>query len=212
MPVEPLQKSPLPRGRHKLTPAAVRASQRERLVEAMITSVGERGYNATTVPSVVAAAHVSRNAFYDLFDDKLDCFMAAWKDMDQGLLTALMSSAAEPDWVSAVSAGMDTYLRWWQARPGFMRTYFVEIPAAGPAAVEERDNQFAQYRAMFEALAERARVEDPQLPPIPPLAIRLLVVGLTELMGEEWRAGRVDQLHNLREELTHHVVTVLTCG
>ena len=54
---------PLPRGRHKLGAEAVRASQRERLIRAMLETVAERGYEATTVPEVVARARVSRNAF-----------------------------------------------------------------------------------------------------------------------------------------------------
>ena len=68
---------PLPRGRHKLGADTVRASQRERLIRAMLETVAEQGYEATTVPRVVARARVSRNAFYEFFDDKTSCFIAA---------------------------------------------------------------------------------------------------------------------------------------
>src|SRR5882757_2849007 len=106
MPVEPLQKSPLPRGRHTLSPETVRASQRQRLIDAMVDSVGERGYTATTVPDVVASARVSRNAFYALFEDKADCFIAACDEHAADLLEVLFRNAAEPTWLEAVTAGM----------------------------------------------------------------------------------------------------------
>lgn len=211
MPVEPLQKSPLPRGRHTLSRETVRASQRQRLIDAMVDSVGERGYSATTVPDVVASARVSRNAFYALFEDKADCFIAACDEHAADLLELLFRSAAEPTWLEAVTAGMVDYLRFWEDRPAFTRSYFVEIPAAGIRAIEQRDRQFAEFRVMFEALAARARAENPDLPPLPPLATRLLVLGITELIGEESRAGRGDRLHELHDDLIAHIVTVLTC-
>ena len=211
MPVEPLQKSPLPRGRHTLSPETVRASQRERLIGAMVNSVGERGYTATTVPDVVASARVSRNAFYALFADKADCFIAACDDYAADLLELLFKSAAQPTWLDAVTAGMVDYLGFWEDRPAFTRSYFVEIPAAGVRAIEQRDRQFAQFRAMFDALGARARAENADLPPLPPLATRLLVLGITELIGEESRAGRGERLHELRDELIAHIETVLTC-
>ena len=51
-----LTPEPLPRGRHKLDRDAVRASQRERLLRAMLQCVAADGYAATTVPRVAAAA------------------------------------------------------------------------------------------------------------------------------------------------------------
>ena len=77
---------PLPRGRHKLAAEAVRNSQRARIVRAMLECVGRDGYEATTVPQVVATARVSRNAFYEFFADKADCFIAACDEAAQELL------------------------------------------------------------------------------------------------------------------------------
>ena len=89
------QGEPLPRGRHKLAPDDVRASQRERLVRAMLETVAERGYEATTVPDVVARARVSRNAFYEFFDDKIDCFIAACDDAAAEMLDQLRECLGE---------------------------------------------------------------------------------------------------------------------
>jgi AcrR family transcriptional regulator len=209
---ETAAKRPLPRGRHSLSEDEVRASQRERLVTAMLASVGEIGYTATNVPDVVARARVSRNAFYALFDDKADCFIEACDEHAGEMLETLLGRAAEPTWRQALSKGMVDYLSFWQERPAFTRAYFVELPAAGARAVAQRDRVYGRFREMFNAMAARARAEERGLPPLPPLATRLLVLGMTELIGEESRAGRVDRLGELHDDLVAHVEAVLTCA
>ena len=52
---------------------AVTESQRNRIHQAMIEVVSERGYPETRVVDVIGAAGVSRKTFYELFDSKEDC-------------------------------------------------------------------------------------------------------------------------------------------
>jgi AcrR family transcriptional regulator len=192
---------PLPRGRHKLPPHVVRASQRERLLAAMLDLVAEHGYEATTVPEVVAAARVSRNAFYELFSDKLDCFLALCDEAATEMLDTALAQATRSDWVDALRSGTALYLRWWREHPAFSRAYFLELPAAGPRAIAQRDRAYARFREMYEALGAWARRQQPELPPLAPLVPRLLVVATTELGAEEVRAGRIDQLEELEDDL-----------
>jgi AcrR family transcriptional regulator len=206
---QPWRGTPLPPGRHKLPRSKVRASQRERLLRAMLEEVGARGYAATTVPRVVAAARVSRNSFYALFDDKLDCFLALCDEEAVGLFEAVSAAASAPDWRAAVRTGVDAYLRWWQERPAFSRAYFTEMPAAGPAAVEQRERQSDPYRQLFAALGVRAREEEPDLPPMLALAPRVAVVGVTELVAEEVRGGRIGRLNQLRDHVADTVITLI---
>src|SRR3954454_21266665 len=123
----------LPKGRHNLPLHVVRESQRERLLEAMLNSVAERGYAATTVPQVVADAKVSRNAFYALFTDKTDCFIALCDELAEELLRYFASLEGDT-WMDLLRSGTQHYLRFWSENPAFARTYFVELPAAGPRA------------------------------------------------------------------------------
>ena len=198
---EPWLGDPLPRGRHKLSVETVRSSQRERLLRAMLECVARNGYEATTVPQVVAAARVSRNAFYGFFTDKTDCFLAVCDHNAEELLAELVDLATEPEWVDAVLEGMRRYLRWWEDHAAFSRAYFLSIPMAGDRALDQRDRGYALFRAMFEDLGRRARVEQPDLPPLGPLNCRTLVLAITELIAEEIRAGRGDRLHELERDL-----------
>jgi AcrR family transcriptional regulator len=209
MSTQPWRGTPLPPGRHKLPPGEVRASQRARLLRAMLEEVAAHGYAATTVPNVVAAARVSRNAFYALFDDKLDCFLALCDEEAVGLFEAVSAAGAEPEWRGAVRRGMDAYLGWWEERPAFSRAYFTQMPAAGPAASEQRERQSDPYRQLFAALGARARAEEPDLPPMLALAPRLAVVGVTELVAEEVRAGRAVRLRSLRDEVADVVIALI---
>jgi AcrR family transcriptional regulator len=200
---------PLPRGRHKLPRQHVRDSQRERLVRAILDCVAELGYAETTISDVVARARVSRNAFYEFFDDKAACYLEACDRESTEMLTELYALAAEDSWVDAVREGTRVYLRWWQAHPRYAIAYLVELPAAGRRALEQRDRTYARFEEMFEALAARARVEQPKLPALPALAVRVLVTSITEIVGQEIRAGRVAALHELEDELVFFIVKTL---
>lgn len=205
------QAQPLPRGRHKLSRADVLESQRRRLIRAMLDRVAEKGYPATTVGDVVSAARCSRNAFYELFEDKEACYIAASDEAGAEMLATLTAAAsAEERWRDALRSGTRSYLRWWVDNPRYAAAYLVDLPAAGRRALDQRDRVYADFAAMFEGLAARARTEQPTLPPVPPLAPRLLVVAITELIAQEVRTGRVHSLMELEDALVRFIVKALT--
>jgi AcrR family transcriptional regulator len=200
---------PLPRGRHKLPADAVRSSQRERLLRAIVECVAERGFEHTTVPMVVSTARVSSNAFYALFADKSDCFLEACDEVAAELLSELAALIAEPDWIQAMREGARIYLRWWAQRPAFARAYLLSLRTAGERADEQRERTYELFRTMFADLGRRARAEQPELPPLSPLIPRVLVVAITELVAEEVRAGRTERLEDLSVEIARLAIRLL---
>ena len=70
----------LPRGRHGLPRELVDRSQRERLLAAVVRVTAANGYESTTVADILEEAGVGRESFYELFDDKRDCMLAAHGD------------------------------------------------------------------------------------------------------------------------------------
>jgi AcrR family transcriptional regulator len=205
----PWRGEPLPRGRHKLERGAVRSSQRERLLRAVVECVADRGFEATTVPMIVAAARVSSNAFYEHFVDKTDCFLQACDAVAGELLAELVTLVSEPDWMQALNTGMDGYLRWWRERPAFARAYLLSLQHAGERAAEQRERTYELFESMFSDLARRARVEQPELPPLSPLVPRALVVAITDAVSEWVRGGRTARLLDLEGDLTHLALRLL---
>lgn len=175
----------------------------------MLDRVAAQGYAETTVGDVVAAARVSRNAFYELFADKEDCFLAAAEQVGEEMLDSLYAQVGEPTWTEALRVGLRIYLRSWRDQPRFARAYLIELPAAGRRAQEQRDEAYGRFAEMFAALGARARAEQPELPPLGNLTPRLLVTAITELVAEEIRAGRGDSLLALEEELRFFIVKAL---
>jgi AcrR family transcriptional regulator len=205
----PWRGEPLPRGRHKLAAETVRSSQRERLLRAMLECVAEYGFEATTVPTVVASARVSGNAFYAFFTDKADCFLAACDEVAGELLSELLALSTEPSWIQAMRKGTGIYLRWWTERPAFARAYLLSLQAAGERADEQRERTYGLFREMFTDLARRARAEQPGLAPLSPLVPRVLVLAITELVAEEVRAGRTERLLELEDDLALLAIRLL---
>lgn len=201
--------SPLPRGRHKLSTETVRASQRERLLRAMLESVAERGYDATTVPEVVAAARVSRNAYYAFFDDKLGCFLALCEELVDQLIEVTFRPTATSDWTIALREGTRRYLEWLARRPRLSRAFLIELPSAGPAGLALRAQALERFREQFEALARWARQQQPELAPLRPAATRLVVGAVTELVAGEVAAGRTATLGRLEDDIVWFVTRVI---
>ena len=191
------------------------ASQRGRLLRAMEELVGENGYESTTVPQVIRAARVSTATFYRFFTDKVDRFIALCVERGERLLAALTPDQAELDagvgTTGALDRGLETYLRWWRENPAMARAYFLELPAAGPRAIAERDRQYERFAALSRTIAarSRARAGTPNAPRAREIDIRASVIVITELVASEIRRGRIEQLPELQGDLRRLLLKLL---
>ena len=70
---------PLPAGRHGFSREQVAHNQRERLIAGLATAVAEKGYRAVTITDITKQARVSRRVFYENFEGKEECFLAAFE-------------------------------------------------------------------------------------------------------------------------------------
>jgi len=204
---------PLPRGRHKLPQEAVHASQRDRLLRAMGELAGERGYAATTVTDVIAAARVSTNTFYRFFKDKTDCFIALSEQLGDRLFEQLAAFGSDADTaeeaLAALDAAIHAYLRWWSDQPAMARAYFVELPMAGTRAMEERERQYRRFEAIHRQVAERARRLFAEAPPLRDVDVIASTILITELVARQVRAGRVHALGEIEGDVRHVLLKLL---
>jgi AcrR family transcriptional regulator len=150
--------SRLPRGRHAAPREVVWESQRGRMLAAMATAVGEKGYGAVAVADVIARAGVSRRTFYEHFDNKEECFLAAYDAGVESMLAAIddaIGAAASDEPLAIARASTARYLETLAANPAFARTFLVEVLAAGPRALERRAAVHARFAEQL-AVAHRA--------------------------------------------------------
>lgn len=177
----------LPRGRHGIDAEAVVASQRARLLRAVVQVVGERGWSGTRIADVVAAAAVSRRTFYELFDGLEDCFTAAIETGFARLIEAIdaRTPADGDDFEARVRRFLGAYIELLAATPGATRALHVEM-------LRGSDEVRALHDRVMEAVGERllvARFGDGDRGDVPAEFGVALVAGFEHLLSRHIRAG-----------------------
>jgi AcrR family transcriptional regulator len=190
--------SRLPAGRHGLPREFIVQNQRERIITALVDTVAERGYNATTVAHITKAASVSRRTFYEHFADKEACFLAAY-DMVAGHIKDSMRVAAEAfdDWPQQVRAALATMLRFLAGEPELARLVMIEPVAAGGEIA-------ARHRASMQGFVEILKAGRPEHSgdrPLPEATEETLVGGILSLIVREISADRAAELEKLLPDL-----------
>lgn len=131
----------MPTGRHGLAPDVVASHQRDRLFTATVELVSKRGYRNTSIDHIVKAARVGYVAFYDLYEGKEDCFLAAFDRIVAEATARLAAAVAgEEEWSRRMALGLACLLDLIIAEPRRARIALVEVQAAGPVA-------YARYEA-----------------------------------------------------------------
>lgn len=207
----------LPRGPHGLSREEVERSQRERLLVGAAEAVAEKGYAATSVGDILERAGVSRTTFYQLFDDKLDCFLAAYRMASQ-LVAAVMAAelaGMEADATSTPGAKLDrllgAYLRTLADNPGLARVFLVEVYAAGAPAIEQRRDALDQFVDLVAATHGDA---DGLLGTAPHqrLAAEVLVGAVSSMVTTMVGVGEAHRLPELREPLMDLAAQLVAAG
>ena len=177
-------------------------SQRNRIQRAMIEVVSERGYPETRVVDVIGVAGVSRKTFYELFESKEDCFLAAYDVLLENLLgeaTDAFETASGSPWSERIAAALEALLEHLSRHPDEARFAIVEVLAAGPKALARRDAALRQFTGFLEPGRSETSVE---LPGITSLAV---TGGINELLYSEILHGAAGRLPSRLADLTFWV-------
>lgn len=198
--------TPLPKGRHSLTRAQVADAQRLRLSVAMADAMAERGYVGTPVAAVLERAGVSRETFYQLYDDKLACFLDALDLAGAVLATQLAATASGPGGrLERAERAVQRYLASIAEHPSFARLYVVEVHAAGPVAMQRR----AELQALVvDALAALlgARTASARF------ACQAYVAAIASLVTVPLATGDLAAVAALRRPLVDHLRALVEHG
>ena len=117
-------------------------SRRELILAAMIRVVGSKGYKETSVADVIEEAGTSRTTFYKHFEDKHECFLAAYEMLVEQVFAEVVANCdGDQPWLERVRDRPDRRSSSSSPSiPQLARTAVVEVAAAGrrraPAALE----------------------------------------------------------------------------
>lgn len=177
-----------------------RSDPRERLLEAMIQVVAERGYDRTTVSRLLSRAEVPEAVFSEHFRDKHDCFMQAI----HGVIGRAENSAIElfaqtRPWPERVRQALDVLMSALAAHPNAADVLFVEMLGAGPEARERH----REALGLFATLLEEGRSVCADSAHLPKQTSEAIVGGIASIVHRRSLQGKLAELPALRADLTY---------
>jgi AcrR family transcriptional regulator/DNA-binding MarR family transcriptional regulator len=109
------------------------------MLAAAVDAVAEVGYSRMTVAQVISRARVSRKTFYDVFEDREDCFLAAFEEaLARAAAIAEAAYAAEDGWREGIRAALARLLTLMEEERGLAKLTVVEALGAGERVLERR--------------------------------------------------------------------------
>jgi AcrR family transcriptional regulator len=172
-------------------------TRRQPILEAMVRVVGRKGYKATSVADVIAEAGASRTTFYKHFEDKHECFLAAYDMAVERILgTVVAKCDGQQPWLVRVRTGLATIVELFALDPELARTAIVEVSAAGADARQRHWDAISRFTAFLEEGEDFAAGR--QLPD----NIALMAAGaVSGLIFDELLTGRAERLPELLPDL-----------
>jgi AcrR family transcriptional regulator len=178
-------------------------NQRERLFAALVATVAEKGYAATTVADMVELSGVSRSAFYRHFDDKQSCFLAAIGDLVGPTLERVSKEIESAGDEAAVRDVFGSLIELIVSQPAAAKMCFVEVYAAGPAGAALVDRT-------LDAVEELVASTLSQLPgrnDMPSEIIRAIIGGVQKVIYKRLLRNEEEQLRDLVAPLWEWVIS-----
>lgn len=131
--------------------------QRARMLNAMIEMVSEHGVGNVSVAQVVTRSGVSRRTFYELFDDREECLIAAFENAVERVAheaipayEAAGHAYSTHVWREQIRAGLTAVLAFFDSDPGLARLLVVESLGGGSQALESRSRVLAKLVAVID--------------------------------------------------------------
>ena len=172
-------------------------NQRERLFAAMVATVAEKGYEATTVADLVNLSGVSRSAFYRHFEDKQACFLATVGELIGPALERLGGDESAPAGVERARQAFEGLIALIVNQPAAAKLCIVEVYAAGPEGAEVVERSMEQATD----LAMRMLAQVPGREGMPRELVRAVVGGIQKVIHKRLYRGQESELPELAPQL-----------
>lgn len=169
----------------------------------MLEAVGSEGYAQASVRAVLSNTGLYRQAFYDNFTDKHDCYLQAY-DAEMERIEARIREVAttEMNWRGELRSGLAALLEHLEAAPDVGRALLVEVHAAGPDALAKRDAAVRRFGAYIDT----ARTTEDGAAMAPAIAAEAVAAGIHSVLHARLAAGADDGLRRLLPEFMYIAV------
>jgi AcrR family transcriptional regulator len=175
----------------------------EGALEAMLLSVGARGYEKASVQEVLERSGISRERFQRHFGGKEACFAQAYEmAVDRICAEALEAARGAESWRAGFRAALARLLRTVAEQPLLAKALLIEVRAA-------RGQAWSKHQQAIERLAkavDSARRERGARPTATALTAQFVVGAVEEAICAEIGAGRTATVERLLPDLTHLAV------
>lgn len=181
-------------------PAVDDALRRGRILWALATCMATKGYRATTISDIAAAAHVSKTVVYAHFPDKEHCLLELYSRANDKVLATVRGAQEDArraglPWRDRLRAGIGAYLEALADGPAVAWAALVEVQAAGRPALALRRRMIDRYVELLAEVAAGLAADHPD--EVRPVSRDLLVAavgGINELMLARVERGEAELL------------------
>jgi AcrR family transcriptional regulator len=181
-----------------MDPEEVARHQRTRLYGAMIESISQRGYQATTVAHVLALAGVSRRVFYEQFPNKEQCFLATHDILVVRERKRVIEAwQRERGWANRLHAACRTLLRDVAEDPKGPRLVLVDSLGIGAGGRERMHLAAVTFERLLATVLQLA----PDATELPTLTYRAIVGGIRHVAYRRLLQDSGGELSSLTDEV-----------
>jgi AcrR family transcriptional regulator len=191
-----------PSGIRSLPSDLVSAIQRERLLAAMLRATAELGYRELSVQDVLERAGVSRPTFYEHFENKEDCFLAAFDTAATRLRERLEAAGEEGEtWRERLRPALEELLRFVGDEHDAAMTLIVDARAACPPALLRRDELLDHFASCLDTQVRAESADPPSA-----IAAAGIVGGIEALLYSRLNRGETEGIESLLPSLMYFAV------
>ncbi len=177
--------------------------QRSRLLAAALGAIEDLGYSRVTVAHISSRARVSRRTFYELFDNREDCLLAALESVVATMSEELRAAGVDGlPWRERVRTGLWVVLSFFEREPVLARVCVVQALRGGPRVLECRERVLAQLARVI----DEGRHEGAGSDGCPPLTAEGLVGAVFTIVYGRLLRGEHEPLTDLYGELMGMIV------
>jgi AcrR family transcriptional regulator len=167
--------------------------------EAMLLTVGERGYAKATVREVAERARITQERFHRRFGSKEACFARAYEEAADRLCKELLEACQGAEtWRHGFQAALARLLRFVAEQPLAARALLVEVRAARGDAWLKHQELTDRITAAFDG----ARAEPGARPSATSATSGFVVGAIEESLCLEIATGRAAEVERLLPDLT----------